>query len=136
MPSYLLVLVYEAFSISTGWINACWVGGSIDVFRMVIYQCIFFFTYPNLILLKWIILFSATVVVLMMQSLPAVDMLYHQHIFQSQTSHGFLTSCNMFSAFSGKFTLEEKTSQSPGTIFCLIDPHWIYKKEQHGLIQQ
>ncbi|KAL5673874.1 hypothetical protein ACJX0J_018180, partial [Zea mays] len=34
MPSYLLVLVYEAFSISTGWINACWVGGSIDVFRM------------------------------------------------------------------------------------------------------
>jgi hypothetical protein len=67
-------------------------GGSIDVFRMIIYQCIFFlFTYPNLILLKWIIFFSATVVVLMMQSLPEVDMLYHQHFFQSQTSHGFLT---------------------------------------------
>ena len=58
--------------------------------------------------------------ILMRQSLPEVDMLYHQHFFQSQTSHGFLTSCNMFSAFSGKFTLGEKTSQSPGTIFCLI----------------
>ena len=92
MSSYLLVLVYEAFSILTGWINACWDGrlnwcvsdGNISVH-------LFLFTYPNHILLKWIIFFSATVVVLMMQSLPEVDMLYHQHFFRSQTSHGFLT---------------------------------------------
>lgn len=44
-----------------------------------------------------------------------------ENFFQSQISHGFLTSCNMSSAFSGKLTLGEKTSQSPGAVFCLID---------------
>jgi len=58
-------------------------GGSVDVFRMVIYQFLyiysyFLFTYPNLILLKWVTLFSATVVVLIMQSLPEIDMLYQK----------------------------------------------------------